>query len=93
MESTSAILNHNTCSQIQKKKKKSPCKNVQSERNSKRNRKNSKRKNKRKKIETETINIISSYDENETALFKMSCEEYCEDDYYDNTDDADFVNI
>lgn len=46
-----------------------------------------------KKIETETINIISSYDENETALFKMSCEEYCEDDYYDNTDDADFVNI
>ena len=57
------------------------------------NRKNSKRKNKRKKIEIEAINIISSYVENETALFKMSCEEYCEDDYYDNTDDADFVSI
>ena len=23
----------------------------------------------------------------------MSCEEYYEDDYYDNVDDADFVNI
>ena len=28
-----------------------------------------------------------------TVLYKVPCEEYYEDDYYDNVDDADFVNI
>ena len=56
-------------------------------RSSKRNRKNSKRKTR------ETINIISSFDENEIVSFIMPCEEYYEDDCYDNFADADFVNI
>ena len=62
-------------------------------RNSKRSRKNTERKTSTRKSKRKKIRNRNNKYHFLTVLYKVPCEEYYEDDYYDNVDDADFVNI